>query len=218
MSSEIKIGYIGLGSLGSAIFPNLADYAKSNNLPAPVIWNRSQEKYAPIQQVHPEVVGAKAVEEVVEKCNVIFTCLVNDAAAEEVYGKLVAALNAREKGTEVIFADQTTLKAATGCESRQIDTRMLTVVLIKEKVEQAGGIYLTNTVFGQPAAARARQLVVVSSGPARGRERALPLFEYICKKVIDVGEDNAKGECDRRPSASMTLTRQARRSSCWATV
>lgn len=70
------------------------------------------------------------------------------------------------------------------------------VVKIKEQVESAGGVYLTTTVFGQPPAARARQLVVVSSGDPKGRERVLPLLEAIGKKVIDVGDDNAKGEWD----------------------
>lgn len=67
-------------------------------------------------------------------------------------------------------------------------------VKIKEKVEKAGGVYLTTTVFGQPPAARARQLVVVSSGDPQGREKVRPLLEFIGKKVIDVGDDNAKGE------------------------
>lgn len=69
----------------------------------------------------------------------------------------------------------------------------LTLVKIKSQIEAKGGIYLTNPVFGQPPAALARQLVVVSSGDKRGRERLLPIFEYIGKKVIDVGDDNAKG-------------------------
>lgn len=72
--------------------------------------------------------------------------------------------------------------------------QMLMVVKLKEKVEQAGGVYLSTPVSGQPAAARAKQLVVVASGDAQGKERVLPLLEAIGKKVIDVGEDNAKGE------------------------
>jgi len=60
-------------------------------------------------------------------------------------------------------------------------------------VKSAGATYLTTTVFGQPPAAKARQLVCISSGDAEGRKVVLPVLEYIGKKVIDVGDDNAKG-------------------------
>lgn len=118
--SALSIGYIGLGSLGSAIFPNLAQYAKENSLPPPIIWNRSPDKYAPITEAHPEVQTAKEVGELVDKCSVIFSCLVDDHAAEDVYDKLVLALEGRKAGTanaeNIVFADQTTLKAGTACK------------------------------------------------------------------------------------------------------
>jgi hypothetical protein len=115
-----RIGYIGLGALGSAIFPNIVGFAEHNSLPAPAVWNRSQDKYAAVKEAHPNVYTATEVEELVPRCDLIFTCLVNDAAAEEVYGKLVAALQkekVREGGNKV-FADQTTLKASTARECR----------------------------------------------------------------------------------------------------
>jgi len=75
-------------------------------------------------------------------------------------------------------------------------------------------VYLSTPVFGQPAAARAKQLVVVSSGDQGGRERVLPLLQAIGKKVIDVGEDNAKGRSsclhreqrEERETRRITLT------------
>lgn len=111
MSQPLRIGYIGLGALGSAIFPNIVSYAQANNLPAPAVWNRSQDKYASLRDASPGVYFANEVEELVDRCDLIFTCLTNDAAAEEVYGKLAGALKSAE-GRKV-FADQTTLKAST---------------------------------------------------------------------------------------------------------
>jgi len=113
-----RIGYIGLGSLGSAIFPNLVNYARDQNLPAPSVWNRSPEKYAPLKEVSSEIYMAEQPGELVSRCNVIFTCLVNDQAVEEVYGKLVRALQDKgDKGEKIVFADQTTLKVGTACKS-----------------------------------------------------------------------------------------------------
>ena len=185
-----RIGYIGLGALGSAIFPNIVAYAAENRLPAPSVWNRSQDKYSALVSAHPEVYTAKEISEVVERSDIIFTCLVNDQAAEEVYDKLVAALAASPK--PVVFADQTTLKASTA-------------VKIKEKVTQTGGVYITNTVFGQPPAAKAKALVCVSAGDTKGREIVKPILEYIGKKVVDVGDDNAKGMSLLAPRHSSPL-------------
>ena len=113
-----RIGYIGLGSLGSAIFPNLVNYARDQNLPAPSVWNRSPGKYAPLKEVSSEIYFAERPRELISRCNVIFTCLVNDQAAEEVYGKLVGALQEKgDTGEKIVFADQTTLKVGTACKS-----------------------------------------------------------------------------------------------------
>lgn len=111
-----RIGYIGLGALGSAIFPNIVSYAKDNGLPAPAMWNRSQDKYAPVKEAYPDVYSAAEVEELVPRSDIIFTCLVNDAAAEEVYTKLAAALKKEDGAEKKVFADQTTLKASTARE------------------------------------------------------------------------------------------------------
>lgn len=191
---SLRIGYIGLGSLGSAIFPHLVEYSAQNHLPAPIVWNRSQDKYTAINKEHPDVVTAKEVIEVVEQADVIFTCLVNDTAVEEVYDKLVKGMN----GRKVIFSDQTTLKVSTAGTSPLplifLHILIQVIVKIKEKVEKAGGIYITNVVFGQPAAARAKQLVCILAGQEEGREKLRPIVDAIGKKTIDVGDDNGKGQ------------------------
>lgn len=112
-----RIGYAGLGSLGSAIFPNLVSYASEHGFPAPSVWNRSQGQYSSIKEQFPDVHTAENLLELLD-CNVVFTCLANDAAAEDVYGQLVNGLNegngkGRAGYRQVIFADQSTLKVKT---------------------------------------------------------------------------------------------------------
>lgn len=118
MTDNLRIGYIGLGSLGSAIFPSLVSYAKERNLPAPSVWNRSPEKYASVRELSSDICTAAEPGDLVQRCNVIFTCLVDDQAAEEVYDKVIPALqkSAGGEGEKVVFADQTTLKVGTACE------------------------------------------------------------------------------------------------------
>ncbi|RSH87341.1 hypothetical protein EHS25_003250 [Saitozyma podzolica] len=171
-----KIGFIGLGALGTPIAINLASYAKENNFPF-AVWNRSPEKYSALKEAgHDEgVFFASRPEELVERCNLIFTVLVNDQAAEEVYGKLIGAVRGK-----VVFADVSTLLPKT---SKKLE------VQAKEK----GAIYLATPVFGQPVAAKAKQLINLVSGAKEGREYVSPIFPAIGKKVIDVGEDVGKG-------------------------
>jgi hypothetical protein len=109
-----KIGFIGLGALGTPIAINLASYAKENNFTF-AVWNRSPDKYSALKEAgHDEgVFFASRPEELVERCNLIFTVLVNDQAAEAVYGKLIGAVKGK-----VVFADVSTLLPKTSSELR----------------------------------------------------------------------------------------------------
>ena len=203
-----RIGYIGLGSLGSAIYPNLQAYSSSNSLPALSVWNRSQDKYADIKAQHPDILTAKEITELVDRCNVIFTCLVDDAAVEDVYLKLVAALKGSKE--KVTFVDQSTVKVSTAGEywrrgpGYDKSSLMLFLDKIKKLVEETGSKYLTCPVFGQPPAARNRQLICVNSGDAQGREFIKPLLAAIGRYTIDVGEDNGKGKSTNRNDHFLT--------------
>lgn len=68
-------------------------------------------------------------------------------------------------------------------------------------------MYLTTTVFGQPAAARAKQLVCVNSGNPDGRKIVAPMLKAIGKHTINVGDDNAKGEDYRAAWMTSVLIR-----------
>lgn len=75
---------------------------------------------------------------------------------------------------------------------------------LEAQAKEKGAIYLATPVFGQPVAAKAKQLINVVSGAKEGREYVSPIFPAIGKKVIDVGEDVGKGEShnDNEPSTS----------------
>jgi 3-hydroxyisobutyrate dehydrogenase len=68
------------------------------------------------------------------------------------------------------------------------------VARIESLVKEAGGVYLSSPVFGQPPAAKAKQLVTVIAGDEQGREYVKPLLAAIGKKTIDCGDDVKKGE------------------------
>ena len=103
---SLKIGYAGLGAMGTHIVPHIAKYASGNSLPPLTLWNRSSSKYAEVKDACPGATFASDPSELVD-CDLIFTSLANDKVVEEVYGQMMDAL--KKKGGKVIFADQSTI-------------------------------------------------------------------------------------------------------------
>ncbi|WVQ80762.1 hypothetical protein IAT38_002867 [Cryptococcus sp. DSM 104549] len=169
----LRFGYVGLGNMGTPIARNLASHAASSNLPPISIWNRSPAKYAPLKESHPDLIYAKEVEEVVQRSDVVFTSLINDQAAEEVYGKMLKATEARD----VIFVDQSSVKAITSGK-------------LAEQAKSVGATYIASPVFGRPPMAEAAKLLIVLSGPAAVKEKLKPhLVPALGDRLVDVGED-----------------------------
>ena len=110
---QYRLGYVGLGNLGTEICKNLGRYASSHNLTPLTLYNRTSAKYTAVSDDCPGAHLAEDVAEVVERCDVVFTCLIDDAAAEEVYGKMYKAVKREAK---VVFVDQSTLTPTTAGE------------------------------------------------------------------------------------------------------
>jgi 3-hydroxyisobutyrate dehydrogenase-like beta-hydroxyacid dehydrogenase len=64
---------------------------------------------------------------------------------------------------------------------------------LEAQAKEKGVLYLATPVFGQPVAAKAKGLINIVSGAKVGRDFVTPIFPAIGKKVIDVGDDVAKG-------------------------
>jgi 3-hydroxyisobutyrate dehydrogenase-like beta-hydroxyacid dehydrogenase len=121
---SLRIGFVGLGNMGTQMANNLGRYAASQSPPLPplTIWNRSPEKYAAVSTDNPKahfVQGKDAgPEEVVKRSDVVFTCLLNDAVADEVYSRMIAAVG----NSRCIFVDHSSLNPKTAGESRRCDS------------------------------------------------------------------------------------------------
>lgn len=111
-TTTYSIGYIGLGNMGVPIFLNLARHAEANGWPAPCAWNIDQTHYDSIRAQCDHLVLCTEMRQVVECSNVVFTCLLNDPVAEEVYEKLFSCVG-KDK---VVFVDQSSLKPKTSRE------------------------------------------------------------------------------------------------------
>jgi glyoxylate/succinic semialdehyde reductase len=161
-----KIGFIGLGIMGSAIARNLILAGFDVTL-----FNRSAGKGAPLADLGATLVTTPQA--VIEACPITFAMLADPAAAEAVcFGKQgVLAGITHGKG----YIDMSTVDADT---SRKIGAA----------VTAKGGRFLEAPVSGSRKPAEEGSLVILAAGDRSLYEEALPGFSRMGKKVLFLGE------------------------------
>jgi 3-hydroxyisobutyrate dehydrogenase-like beta-hydroxyacid dehydrogenase len=156
----MKVGFIGLGQMGSAIARNLLTAGHELT-----VWNRSSGKAKDLVAA-----GARLAESPAEAAqgDVVMTMLADDQAVEAVvYGErgilTAPALHVSHSTISVRLADR----------------------LAKDQGGHPG--FVSAPVFGRPAAAEAAKLFVVAAGPDQVIDRCVPLFEAMGQRIFRVG-------------------------------
>lgn len=157
----MKIGFIGLGRMGSAMASNLL--AAGHEV---TVWNRSPEKA-------DTLVGAGAR----------LARSPRDAAAGDIVMTMLADDDAVEA---VVYGADGILDAPALHISHSTISIALADKLAADHANKAG--YISAPVFGRPAAAEAGKLFVVAAGPKATIDRCAPLFDAIAQRVFRVGE------------------------------
>lgn len=163
-----KIGWIGLGAMGTPMAKNLerAGYPLS-------VYNRSQDKTLPFAGTTTTICASIA--ELVSSSDNIFTMVSNDAAAEMVYNEILDAASLEGK----LFIDMSTISQKL---SQAISGR------IKEKRAS----FLDAPVAGSTIPAAEGTLVILAGGEKADVERARPYFEKLGRSIKHFGA-NGKG-------------------------
>jgi 3-hydroxyisobutyrate dehydrogenase-like beta-hydroxyacid dehydrogenase len=166
MRREImKIGFIGLGNMGSAIAMNLL--RAGHDL---IVYNRTAEKAKPLLKQ-----GARAASNPGEASagDVVFTMLADDHAVESVtFGESGILANLRPGSVHI---SSSTISVAL---SQNLTTA-------HEKRNQR---FISAPVFGRPEAAESGKLFVVVAGHDDTVERCTPLFDAIGQRTFRFGE------------------------------
>ncbi len=163
----MRIGFIGLGSMG---FPIASNLIKAQH--ALTVYNRTRSR---AQELEP--LGAKIVEypsEAASNAEALITMLSDDRAVEEVIfgrGKAIEALPAG-----AIHISMSTISVAL---SRRLE----------EAHRETQQHYVSATVFGRPDAAAAAKLFVVAAGPREQIQLCQPIFDAIGQKTFIAGEN-----------------------------
>ena len=162
----MKIGFIGLGRMGSAMAANLVRAGHHVT-----VFNRSPEKRRKLVEL-----GAHEAARIAEACRgeVVITMLADDAAVSNVTlgdGGIAASLP-----KNAIHVSMSTISVALAEELARAHSG-------------AGQRFISAPVFGRPEAAAAEKLFIVPAGEPRAIEACLPLFNALGQKTVPIGSE-----------------------------
>jgi 3-hydroxyisobutyrate dehydrogenase-like beta-hydroxyacid dehydrogenase len=159
-----KVGFIGLGIMGSLQAMNLAKAGYELT-----VFNRTRAKADAWVEEH----GGTAVDSpkaVAEASDVVITMVVDGAQVEDMIDQ---ALPGARAGT--LFVDMSTIAPGT---ARALD----------ERLREAGHTFVDAPVTGSSPKARTGTLTIMCGGAEADIERARPLFEVMGEKIVVCGE------------------------------
>jgi 3-hydroxyisobutyrate dehydrogenase-like beta-hydroxyacid dehydrogenase len=161
----MKIGFIGLGQMGSGMAASLI---KAGH--AVAVYNRTAGKTAALADL-----GGRVCATIAEVCDAeaVFTMLANDEALESVVFGSGGVLASLPKG------------------AAHISSSTVSVALsqrLSKAHESAAQRYVAAPVFGRPEAAAAAKLFIVTGGVPDVVETFMPLFQAIGQKTFRMSE------------------------------
>jgi 3-hydroxyisobutyrate dehydrogenase-like beta-hydroxyacid dehydrogenase len=167
------VGFVGLGHMGTAMAANLA--ATGIRVIAYVRRREQIEKLKSFS-LEPTMDFSNLA-----KCKVVISMLTDDHAAREiVFGRKDIGLIGLAKGLlpGAIHLSMSTISTAT-------------VSQLKSEHERHGQGFVAAPVFGNPAAAGARQLFIAAAGAPADVEYCLPLLDNLGRQTFVVGDNPA---------------------------
>jgi 3-hydroxyisobutyrate dehydrogenase-like beta-hydroxyacid dehydrogenase len=163
----MKVGFVGLGHMGSAIARNLIRAGH-----AVTVYNRSAQKAEALKADGASVAGTPA--EAAGTSEVVFTMLSDDTAAEA-----------------VVFGDDG-IASSMPAEAVHISCSTISVAFtrkLNDEHRKRGQSFVSAPVFGRPESAENKKLLVVAAGDAKVVERLMPLFEAIGRRTFVAGSE-----------------------------
>ena len=166
----MKIGFIGLGSLGTAIAENILNKRKQL-----FVYNRTASKAMPLVAMGATM--CQSAREIARESDVVFSIVSDDHALEQItMGEGGIAENLKQAGVHVSMS---TILPATATQ-------------LAAYHRAHGNNYLAAPVMGRPEAARARKLNFLVSGPTDIVESIKPFLKDLGGETIwEFGEEPA---------------------------
>ena len=185
---EGSIGFIGLGHMGSAMAANLAAGGRTV-----IGFLRQPERNAEL-----EALGIKPTNKLADlfDCDIVITMLPDDAAAHE-----------------IVFGGSSPARAglASGLKPGALHLSMSTISpamssTIAAEHARRSQDYAAAPVFGNPDAAKARELFIIAAGQSDQVDRCRPIFDLVGQRTFVIGSDPAGANLVKLAGNAMTAT------------
>jgi 3-hydroxyisobutyrate dehydrogenase-like beta-hydroxyacid dehydrogenase len=165
MSEIMKVGFIGLGQMGTGMAASLLRAGHEVT-----VYNRTPGKAQGLVDQ-----GARAAAEVADACrgDVVVTMLADDGAVEGVVVGKKGVIGSLRKGA--IHVSMSTISVA-------LSERLAAAHA------NAGQRFVAAPVFGRPEMAAAAKLFIVAAGAPSAIDACLPLFEAMGQKTFPIGD------------------------------
>lgn len=158
----MRIGFIGLGSLGKAIVKRLVEQGVEV-----LLWNRTKEKALELG-----LPVAESPADLISKVDRVFLIVFDSQASEEVIFGREGLVEGDVKGKTIV--DMTTNHYAYASTAY-------------EEIKKLGAFYLDAPILGSVIPAQKGELTVLVGGDREKFEENRPIFERFCKKIFYVG-------------------------------
>jgi 3-hydroxyisobutyrate dehydrogenase-like beta-hydroxyacid dehydrogenase len=188
LAVEGKIGFVGLGHMGTAMATNLADaghrvigYVRRPNHMGKLL-----------------ALGLKPTTDFTElfDCEIVISMLPDDGAVRDVvFGHAASGMNGLASGLTrgAVHLSMSTISSAAASHFASQHARR-------------GQGYVAAPVFGNPDAAAARQLFIVAAGVPADVERCRPVLDRLGQQTFVIGSDPAQANLIKLLGNMMTAT------------
>jgi 3-hydroxyisobutyrate dehydrogenase len=168
--NTIKIGWIGLGNMGSPMSQRLINAGFSVT-----VYNRSKAKEEALQLMGATVASSPRL--LIEQVDVIIIMVTDDQAIREIFTGENGLLSSKERSGKIIINMSTVSPGI----SKEMSSRCA----------QQGDLYLDAPVSGSVKQAEEGQLVIMVGGYEVLLEKVKPIFEHLGKLTLLVGSTGA---------------------------
>jgi 3-hydroxyisobutyrate dehydrogenase-like beta-hydroxyacid dehydrogenase len=186
---EGPVGFIGLGRMGTAMATNLAH---SGCKVIGFVRRPERSKELSALGLEPSVDIEKLFD-----CSIVISMLPDDTAVREVVLGRDATLGldglSQGLGRGAVHLSMSTISTKAASEMAAAHARF-------------GQGYVAAPVFGNPDAAKARELFVIAAGTAADIERCRPIFDILGQRTFVVGADPAAANLIKLAGNVMTAT------------
>ncbi|KAK5627075.1 hypothetical protein RRF57_002790 [Xylaria bambusicola] len=191
---SLRLGWVGLGSMGNAMAKNIHAYLQSHHDTSLSFYNRTPSRGDALEALGGE--RCASVSELATRSDVVFISASDDAAVESIVEQIISS---GSELTTKIIVDTTT-------------THPNTTKQMAEKLVAQGAQFAAMPVFGATPVAEQGKLLVAFAGPESVYETIAPFLKgVVAREVLQVGKEPEKAMLLKTTGCVVAVAHQTKR-------